>query len=295
LCYRFAGNHEDAADLAQDVFVRAFRGLARFKGQSAFKTWLYRVGVNTCLKPDAAKRPASEPLDDQAHVGPSGESIRSSRSSTRSEPCGSRRAVEQLPPKQRATLVLRIYEGLSHEEIARISWQHRGCCQSQPLSRAREPEAFGESVSTHLTPAEVVSVADGHGSEVLLRHVETCSTCHAQVDAVRAVEIDLRANSGVPEPSPLFWDHFSARVRQATSDEPVPATSWWPGRWVAVAAAGAAVVALAVMISIRWPGRPVAPSMSDEARSAVSTATPEATRDDGTTWSRWQRSCPLMM
>src|SRR5262245_46513109 len=45
LCYRFAGNHEDAADLAQDVFVRAFRGLKHFKGQSAFGTWLYRVGV----------------------------------------------------------------------------------------------------------------------------------------------------------------------------------------------------------------------------------------------------------
>jgi hypothetical protein len=132
-----------------------------------------------------------------------------------------------------------------------------------------------------LTPAEVVSVADGHGSEVLLRHVETCPTCRAQVDAVRAVEIDLRADSAVPEPSPLFWDHFSARVRQATSDEPVPASSWWPGRWMVVTAAGAAVIALAVMIAIRVPDRPVAPSMSDEARSAVSTPTPGA--DEG----RW--------
>ena len=49
VCYRFAGNHEDASDLAQDVFVRAYRGLAGFKGNSALATWLYRIAVNVCL------------------------------------------------------------------------------------------------------------------------------------------------------------------------------------------------------------------------------------------------------
>jgi len=118
LCYRFAGNHEDASDLAQDVFVRAFRGLARFRGQSAFTTWLYRVGVNTCLNRTATRRPPAEPLDDEAldrgAVDPL-VAILDEERATRL-----RRAVDQLPPKQRATLVLRIYEGLSHEEIARV-------------------------------------------------------------------------------------------------------------------------------------------------------------------------------
>src|SRR5438552_10304958 len=49
LCYRFVGNHEDASDLSQDVFLRAFRGLHRFRGQSTLATWLYRIGVNVCL------------------------------------------------------------------------------------------------------------------------------------------------------------------------------------------------------------------------------------------------------
>src|SRR5262252_4261268 len=49
LCYRFAGNHEDANDLAQDVFIRAYRGLKTFKGQASLGTWLYRIGVNVCL------------------------------------------------------------------------------------------------------------------------------------------------------------------------------------------------------------------------------------------------------
>jgi RNA polymerase sigma-70 factor (ECF subfamily) len=49
LCYRFVGNHEDASDLAQDVFVRAFRGLRGFRGHSSIGTWLYRIGINVCL------------------------------------------------------------------------------------------------------------------------------------------------------------------------------------------------------------------------------------------------------
>src|SRR5689334_1058355 len=63
LCYRFAGNHEDASDLAQDVFIRAFRGLRTFKRQSSLATWLYRIGVNTSLNKASAKRPVTEPIE----------------------------------------------------------------------------------------------------------------------------------------------------------------------------------------------------------------------------------------
>src|SRR5829696_7941331 len=55
LCYRFVGNHEDASDLAQDVFIRAFRGLKRFKGQASVGTWLYRIAVNVSLNKVGAK------------------------------------------------------------------------------------------------------------------------------------------------------------------------------------------------------------------------------------------------
>src|SRR5215211_3109830 len=55
LCYRFVGNHEDASDLAQDVFIRAFRGLKTFKGQASLGTWLYRIAVNVSLNKVAAK------------------------------------------------------------------------------------------------------------------------------------------------------------------------------------------------------------------------------------------------
>jgi RNA polymerase sigma-70 factor, ECF subfamily len=119
LCYRFLGNHEDASDVAQDVFVRAFKGLRQFKGQSSLGTWLYRVGVNACLNRLAVKRPETEPIDpsqhiDARHVDPLEVVLRGERAAA------IRVAIRKLPPKQRATLILRVYQELTHEEIARV-------------------------------------------------------------------------------------------------------------------------------------------------------------------------------
>jgi RNA polymerase sigma-70 factor (ECF subfamily) len=119
LCYRFLGNHEDASDLTQDVFVRAFKGLHKFKGDSALGTWLYRVGVNACLNRVALKTPKLETIEPEQHVDqrqPDAHELvaRGERAVV------VRRAIAQLPPKQRATLVLRIYQEMSHEEIATV-------------------------------------------------------------------------------------------------------------------------------------------------------------------------------
>lgn len=119
LCYRFLGNHEDASDLTQDVFVRAFKGLRNFKGDSALATWLYRVGVNACLNRVALKRPRLESLEPEQHIDqrhPDAHELvaRGERAVV------VRRAISKLPPKQRATLVLRMYQEMSHEEIASV-------------------------------------------------------------------------------------------------------------------------------------------------------------------------------
>ena len=119
LCDRFVGNHEDASDLSQDVFVRAYKGLQRFRGQSSLGTWIYRIGVNVCLNRVSAKRPATEPIDarphlDQHAVDPAAELLKGERASQ------VREAISQLPRKQRATVILRVYHELSHEEIAGI-------------------------------------------------------------------------------------------------------------------------------------------------------------------------------
>src|SRR3989441_10404808 len=74
LCYRFVGNREDASDLSQDVFLRAYRGLRSFRGQSSLGTWLYRIGVNVCLNRVTLKTPPTESIDERQHVDTRAES-----------------------------------------------------------------------------------------------------------------------------------------------------------------------------------------------------------------------------
>ncbi len=119
LCYRFVGNHEDASDLSQDVFLRAYRGLRRFRGQSSLATWLYRIGVNVCLNRVTAKTPQVESFEEQQHVDIGTESasellLRAERATR------VRAAIAELPRKQRATLIMRMYHEMSHQEIADV-------------------------------------------------------------------------------------------------------------------------------------------------------------------------------
>lgn len=119
LCYRFVGNHEDASDLAQEVFIRAYRGLAKFKGQSSVGTWLYRIGVNVCLNRVSLKAPRPESLEGKALVDaraehPDAALVRGERAAE------VRAAIARLPRKQRATLILRVYHELPHDQIAGI-------------------------------------------------------------------------------------------------------------------------------------------------------------------------------
>jgi len=118
VCYRFVNNHEDASDLAQDAFVRAWKGLRNFKGQAALSTWLYRIAVNVCLNRVSSKTAATEPIESTEQMvdarieGAQHKMIREERAAA------VRQAIASLPEKQRATLILRTYHDLSHQQIA---------------------------------------------------------------------------------------------------------------------------------------------------------------------------------
>lgn len=120
VCYRFVSNHEDASDLSQEAFVRAWRGLKNFKGQSLLSTWLYRIAVNVCLNRVSVKTPATETIDSTDHFedtrieGAQSTLLREERA------VAVRKAIASLPKKQRATLILRTYHDLSHQQIADI-------------------------------------------------------------------------------------------------------------------------------------------------------------------------------
>ena len=118
LCYRFVGNHEDASDLSQDVFIRAYRGLRNFRGQSSLAHLAVPDRRQRLPQPGRhARRRATEPIEDRQHVDTRAESaadhlLKGERAAR------VRRAIAQLPRKQRATLILRMYHELSHREIA---------------------------------------------------------------------------------------------------------------------------------------------------------------------------------
>jgi RNA polymerase sigma-70 factor (ECF subfamily) len=116
VCYRFSGDH--ASDLAQDAFVRAYRGLARFKGDAAFSTWLYRIAVNVCLSRAAIKTPPLDPIEPLELADLSGDRpddpLRRAQDAARVKA-----AIARLPEKQRMTVILRVYHELPHDAIAR--------------------------------------------------------------------------------------------------------------------------------------------------------------------------------
>ena len=117
LCYRYVNNHEDANDVAQEVFLKAYRAIRRFRGDSSFSTWLYRIAVNTCLNFRSARKPEPQELP-EALADPSLGVAASLESEERARRV--RDAIRRLPEKQRATLILKVYHDLTHEEVARI-------------------------------------------------------------------------------------------------------------------------------------------------------------------------------
>jgi len=117
LCYRYVNNHHDASDMAQEAFLKAFKALPSFRGDSSFSTWLYRIAVNTCLNFRQSRRAAPEPLSEALPdlAPPVAQSIEDDERAA-----SVRAAVAKLPEKQRATLILKLYHELTHEEVARI-------------------------------------------------------------------------------------------------------------------------------------------------------------------------------
>jgi RNA polymerase sigma-70 factor (ECF subfamily) len=118
ICYRFVENREDAMDLAQEVFIKAFEHLATFRRESSLKTWLYRIAMNHCI--NHVKKHSQEFVEVTEYTG-SVHSRVQDQLEEREQREHFRRLVKLLPPKQKAILEMRINEQLSYEEIAKIS------------------------------------------------------------------------------------------------------------------------------------------------------------------------------
>lgn len=129
--WRLAGGVEARAeDLVQETFLRAWRNLARFRGESLFSTWLHRLAVNTALMDLRASR--SRPDTDAALPEDLG-----SHEEHPGHEMDLQRAVASLPPRARAVLVLHDIEGWQHGEIAAELGMATGTSKAQ-LHRARK-------------------------------------------------------------------------------------------------------------------------------------------------------------
>ena len=124
LAYRTIGREEDARDVCQETFLRAFRALPAFRGQAKFSSWLYRIALNLCRDWMRRERraPVVQPPEDvdlmelaaAAEPAESIEELVSRKDLTRLV----ERAMAKLPEEQRTAIVLKEYHGLTFQEIA---------------------------------------------------------------------------------------------------------------------------------------------------------------------------------
>jgi RNA polymerase sigma-70 factor (ECF subfamily) len=144
LAYRVIGREEDARDVCQDTFLRAFRALPGFKGQAKFSSWLYRIALNLCRDWIRRQRRApvlqlpedADPFELASEAGPS-ESIED-LVARRELTAVVEEAMALLPEEQRTAIILKEYHGMTFQEIADL--------QQCPLSTVKTRLYQGLSV-----------------------------------------------------------------------------------------------------------------------------------------------------
>ncbi len=154
LISRFVRNAAEAEDLTQEAFIKAYRALPAFRGDSAFYTWLYRIGINTAknhLLAQGRKAPTSTPFDSEEAEDFEDASLLHEVATPENELMSKQvvdvvnASLQQLPEDLRTALTLREIEGLSYEEIAAVMDCPIGTVRSR-IFRAREV------VATNLRP-----------------------------------------------------------------------------------------------------------------------------------------------
>ncbi|WNC69408.1 RNA polymerase sigma factor RpoE [Thalassotalea nanhaiensis] len=145
LVSRYVKNQADVADVTQEAFIKAYRALGNFRGDSAFYTWLYRIAVNTAknhLMAGSRKPPGSDIDVEEAEFYDSGDALRENASPEKLLLTDEIRqlifkTIEQLPEELRTAINLRELDGLSYEEIANVMDCPVGTVRSR-IFRARD-------------------------------------------------------------------------------------------------------------------------------------------------------------
>jgi RNA polymerase sigma-70 factor (ECF subfamily) len=148
LLLRLLGDRGEAEDVAQEVMLRAWQGISRFRGQSSYFTWLYRIAVNEANRAleKRARRPAGVPIGADELQLPDSPLLDPSRQAENNELREAlARALAELPPALRTAIVLRDVEGLSTQEAAEIAGIGQAAFKSRlHQARLRVRAAIGD-------------------------------------------------------------------------------------------------------------------------------------------------------
>lgn len=141
LCYHMTSHHEDAHDLAQDTFVKAWQALKNFKGDASFYTWVYRIAVNTCLNHLKLRRNRTphlnlDDLDLQPENDPDLVALVSEKTPRREAALAElqrrlNEALLKLSEDHRTVVTLHDIQGLPHDQIAKILGINPGTVRSR--------------------------------------------------------------------------------------------------------------------------------------------------------------------
>lgn len=155
LVARFIKDHQEVEDVTQEAFIKAYRALHLFRGESAFYTWLYRIAVNTAKNSLVARgrRPPTSDLDaGEAELVEIGAPLRDQETpegslATAALKVAVEKAIEELPEDLRTAFTLREFSGLSYEDITEVMNCPVGTVRSR-IFRARE--AIDKVIKLHL-------------------------------------------------------------------------------------------------------------------------------------------------
>jgi RNA polymerase sigma-70 factor, ECF subfamily len=221
-CYRMLGSAHDAEDALQDTLLRAWRGLPRFEGRSSLRSWLYRIATNVCLKqiqrrskrvlpvdygaaadphegpaPPLAESTWLEPYTDPAHEADGGLAAPDARYEQReSIELAFVAALQHLPPRQRAVLILRDVFGFSAAEVGEALHAAPDAIHSI-LQRAHR--AVDERLPERSQQATLRSLGDEHLRRLVDSYVEAWE--NGDVDAILAMLTDDAVLAMPPRPS----------------------------------------------------------------------------------------------
>jgi len=148
MVYWLLGDYQEANDCAQEIFIKVFKSIKKFRFQSSFSTWLYRIAINTCknrLKSSAYRwkkrtvsleNPESSKQDNRSYKIQNGSPSPENKLEKKEKIMLIQKAVNALPEEQNRVIVLRDIQGLSYRKIVDITGQNLGTVKSR-LARAR--------------------------------------------------------------------------------------------------------------------------------------------------------------